>query len=73
MSLDPRLVAILVDPVDHGHLLYVAAADVLLNPRTHQAYEVRNDIAVMMPDEARVVTPEELNAYVALGAVETAR
>jgi len=71
MSLDARLLAILVDPNDHGSLKYVASANVLFNPRTHQVYDVRNDIAVMLPDESRVAVGDELDALLVAPGVDT--
>ena len=52
MSLDPLLIELLVDPVDHGELLYVEAAGVLYNPRRRLVYAVSDGIPVLLPDEA---------------------
>ena len=52
MPLDSFLLDLLEDPVDHGALLYVPSKDLLFNPRLHLAYEVRDSIPVMLPDEA---------------------
>ena len=51
MALDSFLLALLEDPVDHGELLYVPSANVLYNPRKRVVYEVRDSIAVLLPDE----------------------
>ncbi len=59
MALDPFLLDLLEDPGDHGPLRYVASRDVLYNPRTRQAYEVRDDIPVLLATEARVVDDAE--------------
>ncbi|MDE3065899.1 MAG: Trm112 family protein [Acidobacteriota bacterium] len=59
MPLDDFLLGILEDPVDHGELLYVPSREVLYNPRRRGAYEVRDSIPVMLPDEARAVDDEE--------------
>ncbi len=65
MALDPFLLALLEDPVDHGPLLYLSGASVLYNPRRRVAYEVRGSIPVLLPDEARAVSDEEHDRYVA--------
>ena len=56
MALDSFLLALLEDPVDHGELLYVPSENVLYNPRKRVVYEVRDSIAVLLPDEAKPVT-----------------
>ena len=53
MSLDPQLLEILACPVDKGPLFYFADEDVLYNPRLRRRYDVRDDIPIMLPDEAR--------------------
>jgi len=63
VALDAFLLSLLEDPVDHGTLLYVEGAAVLYNPRRRVAYEVRDAIPVMLPDEARAVTDEEDRAW----------
>lgn len=63
MSLDTFLLTLLVDPVDHEYLLYVPSFNVLYNPRRRMAYEVRESIAVLLPDEARPATDEEHDAW----------
>jgi uncharacterized protein YbaR (Trm112 family) len=62
VALDPFLLDLLVDPVDHGPLRYVASRDVLYNPRTRRAYEVRDDIPVLLSEEARAVEASEHEA-----------
>ncbi len=59
MALDAFLLELLEDPADHGPLRYVAARDVLYNPRARRAYEVRDDIAVLLTTEARDVDDAE--------------
>ena len=59
MALDPYVVSIIVDPVDHQSLRYVEADDVLYNPRRKVAFPVRGAIPVLIPDEARAVTDAE--------------
>jgi len=59
MSLDPQLLEILACPQDKGPLLYFADDNLLYNPRLQRGYEVRNDIPIMLIDEARVVESAE--------------
>jgi uncharacterized protein YbaR (Trm112 family) len=65
VSLPEFLVPLLRDPVDHGVLTYVAARDLLYNPRRRVAYEVRDGIAVMLPDEGRAIDEAEHQALLA--------
>ena len=59
MSLDPQLLEILACPQDKGPLLYFADENLLYNPRLQRGYEVRNDIPIMLIDEARIVDDAE--------------
>lgn len=59
MTLDPRLLAVLACPVDKGPLLYFADEDILYNPRAKTRYLVRDDIPIMLPDEAESVDDAE--------------
>ncbi len=63
MALDSFLLALLEDPVDHGELLYVPSENVLYNPRLRRVYEVRDSIAVMLPDESKPATDAEHDAW----------
>jgi len=74
MPLDSFLLALLEDPVDHGELLYIPAADILYNPRRRVAYAVRESIAVLLPDESRPASDEEHAAWTSdASAVHTGR
>ena len=53
MALDQRLLDILACPKDKGPLFYLADEGVLYNPRLRLAYSVRDDIPVMLIDEAQ--------------------
>ena len=55
MSLAPQLLAILVCPKCKGALEYREAAAVLVCSRCRLAYPVRDDIPVMLIDEASPV------------------
>ncbi len=59
MSLDPQLLEILACPKDKGPLLYFADEDILYNPRLQRAYAVRNDIPIMLIDEAQTIESSE--------------
>ncbi len=59
MALDPMLVEILACPEDKGPLLYFTDEDALYNPRLRRRYDVRDDIPVMLIDEATTVDDAE--------------
>ena len=59
MALDPKLLEILACPEDKGPLLYFADEQVLYNPRLKRTYEVRDDIPIMLIDEATTVDDDE--------------
>jgi uncharacterized protein YbaR (Trm112 family) len=58
-TLDARLLEILACPQDKGPLYYVAAEDLLYNPRLHRRYDVVDGIPVMLVDEATTVDDAE--------------
>ena len=59
MALDAALLEILACPEDKGPLYYFADEAALYNPRLHRVYDVRDDIPVMLIDEARAVDDDE--------------
>jgi uncharacterized protein len=59
MALDPLLLEILACPEDKGPLYYLADEDALYNPRLKRRYDVRDDIPVMLIDEATTVDDAE--------------
>jgi uncharacterized protein YbaR (Trm112 family) len=59
MALDPQLLEILACPEDKGPLLYFKDEDALYNPRLKRRYAIRDDIPVMLIDEAETVEPAE--------------
>ena len=63
MALDAFLLDLLEDPVDHGTLLYVPSKNLLFNPRRRVAYEVRDSIPVMLPEESRPVGEDEERSF----------
>ena len=59
MALDPKLLEILACPEDKGPLLYFADESALYNPRLKRRYDVRDDIPIMLIDEAETVDDDE--------------
>jgi uncharacterized protein len=59
VALDPKLLEILACPKDKGPLLYFPDEDALYNPRLQMRYAVRDDIPIMLIDEAEVVDDAE--------------
>ena len=65
MALDPVLLDILACPEDKGPLLYFQDEDSLYNPRLKRRYAIRDDIPVMLIDEAETVSDDEHERLVA--------
>jgi uncharacterized protein YbaR (Trm112 family) len=59
MALDHLLLEVLACPEDKGPLIYFADEDRLYNPRLRRSYAVRDDIPVMIIDEATTVDDTE--------------
>jgi uncharacterized protein YbaR (Trm112 family) len=59
MSLDPVLLEILACPEDRGPLLYFEGEDSLYNPRLKRRYAIKDDIPVMLIEEAETVDDAE--------------
>jgi len=59
MALDAALLEILACPEDKGPLYYLADEELLYNPRLQRVYDVRDDIPVMLIEEARAVDGDE--------------
>lgn len=53
VSIDPRLLAILVCPVTKGPLQYDRVAQELISRKAGLAFPVRDCIPIMLPEEAR--------------------
>ena len=70
MSLDPLLLEILACPEDKGPLLYFADEDALYNPRLHRRYAIRDDIPIMLIDEADDVDDAEHERLMAKAAAD---
>jgi uncharacterized protein YbaR (Trm112 family) len=61
--MDPKLLDILVCPVTKGTLIYDKAAQELISVQAGLAYPVKDDIPVMLEEEARKLSPEELERW----------
>ena len=59
MALDPLLLEILACPEDKGPLYYLGDEDALYNPRLKRRYAIRDDIPIMLIDEAETVDDAE--------------
>lgn len=59
--MDTKLLDILVCPVTKGPLVYDRAKQELVSRSARLAYPVRDGIPVMLEDEARRLTPEEVD------------
>jgi uncharacterized protein YbaR (Trm112 family) len=68
VALDPQLVEILACPEDKGPLLYFADEQALYNPRLKRRYAIRDDIPIMLIDEAETVSDAEHERLVAKAA-----
>lgn len=59
MAIDQKLLDILACPQDKGPLLYFSNEGVLYNPRLQRKYEVKDDIPIMLIEEASSVDATE--------------
>jgi len=62
MAIDNKLLEILVCPVTKGVLVYDKERQELLSKAARLAYPIRGDIPVMLEDEARKLSAEEVEA-----------
>ena len=60
--MDKHLLDILVDPVTKGPLVYDSKRQELLSRAARLAYPIRDGIPVMLPEEARELSSEEVEA-----------
>lgn len=61
--MDKKLLDILVCPVTKGPLIYEKEQRELISLSARLAYPIRDDIPVMLEDEARALTEDELTRY----------
>jgi hypothetical protein len=60
--MDSKLLELLVCPVTKGHLDWDKERQELLSRSARLAYPVRNGIPILLENEARAMTAEELDA-----------
>ena len=60
VAVDPKLLEILVCPLTKGPLIYNAQSQELLSKRAGLAYPIRDGIPIMLADEARPLTDDEM-------------
>lgn len=72
-TLDSRLLEILACPQDKGPLVFFADEDALYNPRLHRRYAVRENIPVMLVEDAETVDAAEHERLMAKADAEGLR
>jgi uncharacterized protein YbaR (Trm112 family) len=60
--MDAKLLEILVCPVTKGPLIFDRERGELISRSARLAYPIRDGIPVLLEDEARKLTPEEIEA-----------
>ncbi len=73
MALDSQLLEILACPEDKGALLYFENESSLYNPRLKRRYTIRDDIPIMLIDEAETVSDPEHERLMAKAGAENIR
>ena len=58
--MDPKLLELLVCPVTKGHLDYDRVRQELVSRSARLAYPVRDGIPILLEEQARVLTDDEL-------------
>lgn len=61
--IDQRLLSILVCPLTKGSLIYDRENNELISCEAALAYPVKEGIPIMLVDEARQLTDDEVNRY----------
>lgn len=61
--MDPKLLDILVCPVSKTKLYYDKKTQELISTAANLAYPVRDGIPIMLEDEARVLSAEDVETY----------
>ena len=60
--MDKHLLDILVDPVTKGPLIYDKQRQELISRASRLAYPIRDGIPVMLPEEARELSSDEVES-----------
>jgi uncharacterized protein len=60
--MNPKLLEILVCPVTKGPLIFDKSKGELISKSARLAYPIRNEIPVMLEEEARALSDEEIEA-----------
>ena len=63
--MDKKLLEILVCPVTKGALIYDKDKQELISKAARLAYPIRDDVPVMLEEEARPLSQEELEQWAA--------
>ncbi len=61
-EVDPKLLEILVCPATKDRLVYRKETSELLSRKARLAYPIRDGIPIMLVDEARTLSDDEVNA-----------
>ena len=61
--MDKKLLEIIVCPVTKGPLIYDKENQELISKSAHLAYPVRNNIPIMLEEEARQISEEEMEKF----------
>ncbi len=61
--MDAKLLDILVCPLTKGALIYDKAKQELISVQAGLAYPIKDDIPVMLEEEARTLSPEEIEEW----------
>jgi uncharacterized protein YbaR (Trm112 family) len=61
--MDPKLLEILVCPVSKTKLIYDKNTQELISTAANLGYPVRDGIPILLEDEARVLSAEEVETY----------
>ena len=59
MSVDPKLLEVLVCPITKEQLVYDREKGELISRKAGLAYPIRNGVPIMLPDEARKLSDAE--------------
>jgi len=61
--MDPKLLDILVCPITKGALVYDKAGQQLISVQAGLAFPIKDGIPVLLEEEARKLTPDEIEQW----------